>query len=128
MRLGAIAALVLVMFGAWTATFAADPHAAHAPAAAPAHATTAEAGHAQPGRAEAAHPPAVNQAVLPPAGVRWPAVMLIIVLGLFAAAVAIGVLVSPHLPPEEIPVSTSHDESHGHDHSHGHSHGSGGHH
>lgn len=118
MRIETVAAFVVVTLCAWVSCFAADPHATpQAPAspahAAPAHATTAES----------AHPPAVRQAVLPPAGIRWPAAMILVVLGLFLAAAIIGPIARYHMPPEEIPVSTSHDGSHGHDHGHGHNHG-----
>jgi hypothetical protein len=134
-RIPTMATFMLVTLCAWTFSFAADPHATHEPVAAavetapPSHAT-AESAHTPAG---AAHAPAANQPVLPSPGIRWPAVMLIVVLSLFSCAAFIGIWVIPHLPPEEIPVSTSHDESHGHgdDHGHGtagHDHGHGGRH
>ena len=109
---GTFAALVLLV--AWfapIACLAADPHAP------PAHAATATAGDAPA--------PAANQPVLPPLGIRWPAVMLIIVVGMFLAALIVGPVVRINLP-EEPPVAHAHDDSHGHDH--GHDHGHGGHH
>ena len=115
MRRSTATAWMLAMLFVSTLCLAADTHAP----AAPAHATTAEAEHA----------PHANQPVLPPGGIRWPAVMLMIVVGMFAAAVVIGVIVRMNMP-EEVPDTHSHDESHGHDHphGHGHDHGHGGHH
>jgi len=115
---GTFAALVLLV--AWfapIACLAADPHAP------PAHAATATAGDAH------APAPAANQPVLPPLGIRWPAVMLIIVVGMFLAALIVGPVVRINLP-EEPPVAHAHDDSHGHGHGHdhGHDHGHGGHH
>lgn len=120
MKTMAVAAFVVAALCAWTTCLAADPHGAHGAAAAPAPGTAAAA--------DADHAAVVNRAVLPPAGIRWPAVMMIVVIGLFAAAAAVGLMASPHLPPEEIPVSTSHNESPGHGHDHVPKHGPGGHH
>ena len=105
----------ILMLCTWASCLAADPHAAPAE---PSHATTAQAG------AQAAHTPAANQAVLPPAGIRWPAIMMMIVVGMFIAAIAIGSVVRMNMP-EEVPETHSHDESHGHEHAHGHDHGHG---
>jgi hypothetical protein len=104
-----MAALAIVTLFASIFCFAADPHAAPAPAAAaaPSHATTAGG--------DGAHAPAANQAVLPPPGIRWPAVMLIIVLGMFLAAMVVGPVVRINMP-EEVPITHAHDESYGHDH------------
>ena len=105
MSIARSAVFVIVLLFAVIPCFAADPHAAALP-----HATTA---------AGDAHAPAANQPVLPPPGIRWPAVMLIIVGGMFLAAMIVGPVVRLNLP-EEVPVSHSHDESHGHGHGHGH--------
>ena len=113
------AAFVLVTLTAWMCSFAAAPHAAPA---APSQPTTAGPSHAAP--ADDAHAPAANQAVLPPPGIRWPAVMVIIVLGMFLAALIIGPVVRMNMP-EEVPVSHTHDEKHGHDRDHGHDPGAG---
>ncbi|MEA2709190.1 MAG: hypothetical protein QOF78_1791 [Phycisphaerales bacterium] len=130
--IAAIAAFVLVTICAWMSTLAADPHAAPA-SPETSHATPAET-HTSTAESHATHPeshsPAANEAVLPPPGIRWPAIMMMIVLGMFLAAAAIGWAVRMNMP-EEVPQSHSHDESHGHGHDaaiHGHATGLGGHH
>ena len=115
--------LAIVLFAASSATApAAESHAANESAAA-AHDTHAA--------------PAANQPVLPPEGIRWPAVMLIIVIGMFLAAMVVGPVVRMTLPPEDPPlVHAHHDDAHAHGHGHGHArprtpldgHGGGGHH
>ena len=102
---GAITAFVLIMLcvgsGVGGSAFAADaPH--HPPAAAPDQGTTAPA-----------HAAVENQAVLPPSGIRWPGVMVMIVLGMFLAAIVIGPIVRANLPEE--PAA----DAHGNDHAHG---------
>ena len=122
-----IAAFVAIALCAGTASLAADPHDAPVP---PAHADAAAA------PAHEGHAPAANQSVLPPSGIRWPAVMMIIVLGMFLAAMVVGPVVRMTLP-EEPPVAhghDAHDDDHGHGHGHarprtpldGHGHGGGG--
>ena len=106
-----IVAFVAVSLIAWTAAFAADPHAAPAEGETTSHQTSHASGHA----------PTANQAVLPPAGIRWPAVMMIIVLGMFLAAIVVGPVVRMTLP-EEPQVAHGHDA---HDDDHGQSHGRG---
>jgi hypothetical protein len=110
------ATFIIVLFFVAHPSLAADSHAV----ATPSHATTA---------AGDAHAPAANQPVLPPAGIRWPAVMLIITFGMFLAAMIVGPVVRLNMP-EEVPVTHAHDESHGHGHAHdhGHGHAHGGHH
>ena len=107
-----VAAFVVVSLIAWTTSLAADPHAAPADGETTPHQMQHESGHA----------PAANQAVLPPPGIRWPAVMMIIVLGMFLAAIVVGPVVRMTLP-EEPPVAhghDAHDDDHGHGHGHGH--------
>jgi hypothetical protein len=87
------------------------PAAEHPPAEHAEHSASASAD---------AHAPAVNEAVLPPGGIRWPGPMLLIVIGLFLAAAVIGPL-SRLEEPE--PVAPAHDDP-----GHGHDHGGGGHH
>jgi hypothetical protein len=63
---------------------------------------------------------------------------MLIVIGMFVAAMVIGPIVRMTMPPEEPPVAHGHDDAHGHgqDHGHGHArprtpldgHGHGGHH
>ena len=81
----------------------------HAPSAEHAtHATTAQS-----------HAPAANEAVLPPIGIRWPAVVVFVVLGMFFSAMVIGPIVRM-LMPEEPPAPAAHHDDHGgHDHAHG---------
>ena len=110
-----IVAFVAVMLCARTPSLAADPHA---PTMAPAHGVSA-AGAAAPAHDGPA--PAPHQSVLPPGGIRWPAVMMIIVLGMFLAAIVVGPVVRMTLPEEE-PVAHGHDA---HDDDHGQSHGRG---
>ena len=110
-----IAAFVVVLLSAWGSILAADPHAT--PAAPAATATP----HATTGAGDA-HAPAADTPVLPPPGIRWPAVMLIIVFGMFLAAMIVGPVVRLNMP-EEVPVSHTHDESHRHGNAHGHAHG-----
>jgi len=112
---GSIAAFVILMLCAAGTSLAADPHDAATPAP---HAETATAPH------DAHAAPAANQPLLPPPGIRWPTVMMFIVVGMFIAAAVIGWAVST-----EGPVEQAHDDSHGHGHGHGHdeSHGDSGH-
>ena len=119
-----LTAAILLTFCVSTRALAADAHTASAAPEMTPH--------------ESAHAPAANQAVLPPAGIRWPAVMMIIVLGMFLAAIVVGPVVRMTLPEEE-PVAhghDAHDDDHGQGHGRGHvrprtpldDHGHGGHH
>jgi hypothetical protein len=113
-----IAAFLLVALFAWISCFAADSHT-------PPPATPETTSHESAPDAHAA--PAANQPLLPPPGIRWPAVMLIIVLGMFLAAMVVGPVVRMTMPPEEPPVAQGHhddddDDAHGHDHGHGRGH------
>ena len=123
-----IAAILFVTFCASTRIFAADAH----PAPAAPETTAHEPAHDS-------HTTPANQPVLPPPAIRWPAVMLIIVLGMFLAAMVVGPVVRMTMPPpEEPPVAHAHhdDDAHGHGHAHarplspldGHDQGRGGHH
>jgi hypothetical protein len=90
-------------------TWSLAPAAEHVPATPAEHAehTTSTPGHA-----------AENQAVLPPADIRWPVPMLMIVVALFVAAAVIGPI-SRLLLPEEPPVApAAHDDHGGHGHGH----------
>ena len=91
-----------------------SPAAEHAP---PPPAEHAE--HSSPATAQA-HAPAANEAVLPPAGIRWPAPMLMIVIALFVAAAVIGPISRLLLPEEPEPVAPAHDDHGGHGHGAGH--------
>jgi hypothetical protein len=108
-----IAVFAIVMLCAWTISLGAAPHATPAPTES-AHVDSA------PESSHSSHAPAANQSVLPPPGIRWPAVMMIIVLGMFLAAMVVGPVVRMTLP-EEPPVSHGHD-AHDDDHGHGHGH------
>ena len=109
-------AFVAVALLAWTPTFAADTHGT---AAAPSQA------HDPHTTTTAAHAPVAKQAVLPPVGIRWPTVLMLIVIGMFVAAAVIGPIASA-LMPEEPPAPVAH---HHDDHAdHGHNAGHGGHH
>jgi len=126
--LGCMAAFLIVTLSAWTISVAADPHvapSAEGPAAAPPASTEAAPApaHGEAATPHDAHAPAANQAVLPPPQTRWPAVMMLVVFGLFLSAAAIGWAASVLMPAEDVPVAHGHDESHGDAHGHGHSHG-----
>ena len=114
-----MAVFAIVMLCAWTISLGAAPHATPAPTES-AHVDSA------PESSHSGHAPAANQSVLPPPGIRWPAVMMIIVLGMFLAAMVVGPVVRMTLP-EEPPVSHGHDahdahDAHADDHGHGHGH------
>jgi hypothetical protein len=107
------ALVTIVLLMTWSLAAAAE-HVPATPAEHGEHATTTQ-GHAAA---------AANEAVLPPVGIRWPAVLMMVVLGMFASAAVIGWFASLLMTEEEPPpVAAAHD-----DHGHGHDHGHAGHH
>src|SRR3954447_18308643 len=113
----ALTALVLSL----SATIArAQEHATEPPTAAPAAHDEAAAR----GEKETVDRPSVS--VDP----TWAGVMVIIILGMFVMAAAVGPIMRSEMP-EEVPVPHGHDEvvgheaAHGHDPHHGHGHGHG---
>ena len=88
-------------------SYAADPHVVAAP-----HGAGATAAHEMP----YPHP------ALPPHHATWAGVVVIVIAGMFLAAMTIGPIVRANMP-EEVPDAHSHDE-HGHgDHDAAHGHG-----
>ena len=55
--------------------------------------------------------------VLPAADSAWPGAMIIIIVGMFLAALVIGPVVRAQMP-EAPPMPHDHDDSHGHGHDH----------
>jgi len=105
--------------------FAAE--AAHSHDAPPATAATSGATPTTPSSEhKSAHHLAYPHPTFPASHAAWPGVMVLIVAGMFLAAVAIGIVVDLNLPDELPPSAHGHDDhGHGHgDHGHGdHGHG-----
>ncbi len=110
---GMIAAFVFVTMSAWISSFAADPRAADAAMEHSKHATATQA-----------HAPAANQPIHPPFAIRWPVIIMIVVLGMFVSAMVIGPIARMTMPEEPLAEAAhkpAHDDHAGPvDHGHGH--------
>jgi hypothetical protein len=72
------------------------------------------------GTVQVAHGEADGQHPAVPAQTTWAGVMVIIVVGLFVAAGAVGVVVRANAPDETPEADSHHDDSHDHGHDGGH--------
>ena len=104
-----VLALALTLFVGCTVAWAATTHAAQAP-------TTQAAHHDD-------HYPAYDHPTLPKPHTTWAGLMVLIVLGMFVAAAAVGMVVMLNLPDEPPPPADAHDDHAGGHHAdphHGH--------